>query len=586
MKIPLTLIVPAGLLLFEASALARPNILIAISDDQSWEHIGAYGAAWIDTPNMDRLASEGVRFEQAYSVAPSCSPSRASFLTGRMPWQLQEAATLWSTVPARYPSLMDVLESAGYRTGYTRKGWGPGNDTLGGRTRNPAGASYPGFSTFHYSVPAGTPFCFWFGTQDPHRPYTTGSGLGSGKHELSDVTVPGFLPDSVAVRSDLLDYGYEIERFDRELGDILGILEAAGELDNTIVIVTSDNGMPFPGAKATLYDHGTRVPLILRYPPALEAGLVNTEFIALADLMPTLLAATGVDIPESVTGLNHWARLTGADGGGEPLRSFMPLYMERHSVCRPDMAGYPMRGIRTEDFLYIRNYEPDRWPAGDPPSYLDIDGSPSKTFLQNLAASYPELFKRSFEKRPAEELYAIATDPWCLDNLASEPGTYTIKENLKARLEAYLRETLDPRVLGFGFILEGNPFTRGYLNEPFGGIEVLNQYHPVRLSEFKAWLRQDQDGDQIPNLVELALFGDPIAFQASPLQNLSVSGDGTGFSISRVTGVWPWSLHLLAVPGLPFAGSVEPDALNFPLPADDGAPVFFRIEADYQLAVP
>jgi arylsulfatase A-like enzyme len=567
MKIPLALIAaPAGLLLFEPAAVARPNILIAITDDQSWEHLGAYGADWIDTPNVDRLAAEGVRFEQAYSVAPSCSPSRASLLTGRMPWQLQEGATLWSTVPARYPSLMDLLEEAGYRTGYTRKGWGPGSDTLGGRSGNPAGRSYASFAAFHAGKPAGTPFCFWFGTQDPHRPYTAGSGLSAGTHQLADVVVPGFLPDAAVVRSDLLDYGYEIERFDRDLGAMLERLESAGELDNTLVIVTADNGMPFPGAKATLYDHGVRVPLIMRYPPLLEAGHVNTEFIAFPDLMPTLLAAAGVEAPASVTALNHWPRLTGADGGNAPLREFMPLYLERHSVCRPDMAGYPMRGIRTAEFLYIRNYEPDRWPAGDPPAYLDIDGSPTKHFLQNLAASYPGLFRRSFDKRPAEELYAVSADPFALHDLAADPAHHAVKRQLRARLEGYLRDTLDPRLLGFGFILEGNPFTRGSLNQSFGGIEVLNRYHPARLSEFKQWLGEDHDGDQIPNLVELALFGDPVAPQASVLDALAFDPDGSGFTVSPLPGVWPWALERSAVPGLD--------------------PAFFRIEAGYHFAAP
>jgi arylsulfatase A-like enzyme len=564
----------------------QPNILIAITDDQSWEHLGAYGADWIDTPNVDRLAAEGVRFEHAYSVAPSCSPSRASLLTGRMPWQLQEGATLWSTVPGRYPSLMDVLEEAGYRTGYTRKGWGPGSDTLGGRIRNPAGRSYSSFATFNNSRPAGTPFCFWFGTQDPHRPFTTGSGLSAGKHELSDVNVPGFLPDATVVRSDLLDYGYEIERFDRELGQILDLLESAGELDNTLVIVTSDNGMPFPGAKANLYDHGVRVPLIMRLPDHLQAGTVSADFIAFPDLMPTLLAAAGVDIPGSVTGLNHWLRLTGTEPGGDPLRTFMPLYLERHSICRPDMAGYPMRGIRTREWLYIRNYEPDRWPAGDPPSYLDIDGSPSKSFLQNLAATYPDLFRRCFEKRPAEELYAIETDPWCMDNLAADPGHAAVKEHLRDQLEAYLRKTLDPRLLGFGFILEGNPYTRSSLNDNFGGVEVLGRYHPVRLSEFNDWLRQDGDGDAIPNLLELALFGDPYADEASVLSRAFINENATILSIPCVSGVWPWSLQLLSVDGLPFAGEIQADRIVLPLPDTPSPARFFRMDSDYQFSSP
>jgi arylsulfatase A-like enzyme len=571
------------LLVLPAGAAGLPNVLILISDDQSWEHVGAYGADWIDTPNLDRLADEGMRFTQAYVQVPSCSTSRASFLLGREPWQIQEASTLWSTVPARYPSLMDVLSANGYHVGYTRKGWGPGSDTLGGRSNNPAGPSFSNFTNFYNSKAVGQPFCFWFGTTDPHRDYQPGSGLSSGKHALNEVEVPGFLPDSTTIRSDLLDYGFEIERFDRDSGQIIEFLESQGELNNTIIIVTSDNGMPFPGAKATLYDHGTRVPLIMRYPGVLDAGALNDDFIGFSDMMPTLLAALGIESPASVTGRSHWAKLSGVDQGTVPVRDFIPLYLERHSVCRPDMLGYPSRGIRTEDYLYIRNYEPDRWPAGDPPNFRDIDGSPSKTFLYNLSGTYPELYQRSFGKRPEEELYAIQTDPYSLDNLADVQAYSLIKKSLREQMENYLRESLDPRVLGFGYILESNPYTRGSLNENYGGVEVLGRYHPVRLAQFKDWLAEDDDGDAIPNLVELALFGDPVS--DSVLQPTPASESGH-LQLNRVPGVWPWDLNLLPVQGLPFDAVLEDDQILIPIPHGTTPSTFFRVGADYLFSAP
>jgi arylsulfatase A-like enzyme len=527
----------ATALAWNGVAAAQPNILIAITDDQSWEHAGAYGCDWIDTPHMDRVASEGLRFTHAYSQVPSCAPSRATFLTGRHPWQLEEGSTLYGTVPARYPSLMDVLEAAGYRVGYTAKGWGPGDYALGGRTTNPAGTS-SGFYAFLDATPADTPFCFWYGTGDPHRPYAEGSGLASGNHQLIDVEVPTFLPDNATVRSDLLDYGYEIERFDTELGNFLYALKVRGRLDNTIVIVTSDNGMPFPGAKANLYDHGVRVPFIVRWPDIIPAGVKTDQFLAFADIMPTLLEACGVEAPLSVTGISqwqHWLNPDGGDGGG---REWVPLYLTRHTICRPDMLGYPMRGIRTPEFLYIRNFAPDRWPAGDPPNYRDIDASPSKTFIKANQVEMPETYARCMGKRPSEELYDMVADPYSLTNLADDAGHQAILESLRNTLESYLHEQADPLALGFGNFLEAMPYTRSRLDESYGGTEVLGIYHPGRLAEFKEWLAEDADGDGLANLVELAIFGDPQAASTGLQPTVS---DGT-MRIPLRSGVWPWEV--------------------------------------------
>lgn len=576
------LVVGAAMAAFAGGVQAsQPNILIAITDDQSWEHVGAYGASWINTPNIDTLANEGLLFTQAYCQVPSCSPSRATLLTGRHPWQLDEGATLWSTVPARYPTLMDVLAEAGYHTGYTRKGWGPGSDTLGGRSRNPAGRSYSSFSSFNSARSPGQPFCFWFGTQDPHRPYSAGSGLASGRHTLADVIVPGFLPDHTTVRSDLLDYGYEIERFDSELGSILTALQSSGELDNTIVLITSDNGLPFPGAKSNLYDHGVRVPLIVRWPGNVPQGVQSNAFVVFADIMPTLLEAVGAAIPDSVTGLSHWARWMDPAGAGDPVRDWAPLYLTRHSHCRYDMQGYPMRGIRTHDYLYIRNYEPDRWPSGDPPSHLDIDGGPTKSLLYNLSATYPSAFARCFSKRPAEELYDMAADPYSMDNLAEDPSYAAIKASLREQLTAYLHEQVDPLVLGYGFLLEGNPYTRSSFNETFGGVELLGRYHTVRLAEFEAWLADDVDLDAIPNLIELALRGYP----QSPESSVGLKLDASGLQIPKKAGVWPWRIDLLPVMDSQVSETFLENVIRVDLPVP-GNSVLFRISTTYEFSAP
>ena len=229
----------------------RPNIVFAISDDQSHAHTGASGDTVVRTPAFDRLAADGVLFAHAFCSSPSCTPSRGAILTGQECYRLEEGVNLWSSLPSKLRTYPDLLEEAGYHVGYTRKGWAPGRLEPGGRTRNPAGPRYDSFAAFRDAAPEGAPFCFWFGSSDPHRPYEKGSGLASGLR-ADDVSVPPFLPDVPEVRNDILDYYFEIERFDRELGEILSLLEERGELENTLVIATSDKGMPFHRAKADL----------------------------------------------------------------------------------------------------------------------------------------------------------------------------------------------------------------------------------------------------------------------------------------------------------------------------------------------
>jgi N-sulfoglucosamine sulfohydrolase len=237
----------------------RPNILIAISDDQSFAHTSATGCKALRTPAFDRVAKEGVLFRNAFRASPGCSPCRASLLTGRHPWQIEQAGTHASSFPTNYVVFPDLLEAAGYAVGYKGKGWGPGDWKVSGRKRNPAGPEfgrrtltppfkgmkdndYAGnFQDFLAGRPKGRPFCFWYGGHEPHRGYEKGSGLKAGK-KLEDVVVPPFLPDTPEVRSDILDYCVEIEWFDTHLARMLKALEDAGELDNTLVVVTGDNG--------------------------------------------------------------------------------------------------------------------------------------------------------------------------------------------------------------------------------------------------------------------------------------------------------------------------------------------------------
>lgn len=311
--------------------------------------------------------------------------------------------------------------------------------------------------------PAGRPFSFWFGSQDPHRPYEKGSGLKAGL-KLESVVVPPFLPDTPEVRSDLLDYYLEVQRFDREVGEILDKLAAAGELDNTLVVVTSDNGMPFPRAKANVYDAGTHMPLAVRWPSRVPAGRVIDAFVSLTDLAPTFLDAAGLRPPGSMTGRSLWPLLRGERVSG---REQVFVERERHANVRKGDLSYPMRAVRTRDFLYIRNFRPDRWPAGDPEKYIavgpfgDIDDGPTKQLLLSRHAAdavIAPFFDLATAKRPAEELYDLRGDPWQMVNVAGNPQHARVTKELRAALDKWMRQTGDPRARSDADPWDGYPY--------------------------------------------------------------------------------------------------------------------------------
>jgi N-sulfoglucosamine sulfohydrolase len=433
----------------EQPVSSRPNVLIIVADDWSYPHAGVLGDRVVKTPTFDRIAREGVMFRNAFAAAPSCTPSRASLLTGRAVHQLEEGGNLWGFLPATFVAYPDLLESAGYSVGFTRKGWGPGDFTAGGRTRNPAGNQYRSFAEFYRQVSKEKPFVFWFGSQDPHRPYEEGSGAKSGMR-VSDVSVAPFLPDTPATRSDILDYYFEVQRLDREAGEIIATLEAAGQLDNTLVIFTSDNGMPFPRAKANLYDGGTHVPLAIRFPSRAKAHRTVDDFVVLTDLMPTILEAAGVKPPAAITGRTLMPLLAGST---QPGRERVFLERERHAQVRRGDLGYPARALRNREFLYIWNIHPERWPAGDPEMYFsvgpfgDIDGGPTKDLLlqRREDPTIARYFNLATAKRPQEELYDLRKDPQQLDNVAANPEYAGAKNSLRAALLKWMRDTHDPR---------------------------------------------------------------------------------------------------------------------------------------------
>jgi N-sulfoglucosamine sulfohydrolase len=460
-----------------ALAQERPNILFCIADDWSQEHAGAYGCRWVETPSFDRVAREGVLFANCFTSNPKCSPCRASILTGRNTWQLEEACCHFGVFPAKWPVYPDLLEDAGYHVGYTGKGWGPGDAQAGGFKRNPAGPAYNakrarpphrGMSNVDYAAnfiafleerEEGQPFCFWYGASEPHRVYEAGIGRQAGKR-VADVELPAYYPDSNAIREDFLDYAVEVEWFDTHLGRILTALEETGELDRTLVVVTSDHGAPFPRIKGQIYEHGFHLPLAIRWAGHVQAGRTVEDFINVRDFMPTFLEAAGVERPDSVTGTSFLGILESDESGWvDRSRNRMLIGKERHDIGRPFDWGYPVRAIRTPEYLYIHNYEPGRWPAGNPETgYRNCDASPT---MDLILRSFNEYYSLSFGMRPREELYRITDDPDCVNNLAESAEHRQAKEDLREEMEQKLRDEEDPRMFGRGEIFESYDYVGG-----------------------------------------------------------------------------------------------------------------------------
>ena len=456
----------------------RPNILFAIADDWSWPHAGIAGTAELNTPAFDRVAQEGVLFNNCHVSAPSCTPSRGAILTGQYHWRLEEGGNLWSKLPAKFKVYPDILEESGYHVGYTGKGWGPGDVKEAGRERNPAGPSYQAikheppfgmnvtdyaanFADFLQEKQPDQPFCFWYGAIEPHRRYEYGMGVQSGKNP-DNVDIPAIFPDSEEVRNDILDYFVEIEHFDSHLGKMLNILEQRGELDHTLVVVTSDNGMPFPRAKSNLYNWGTHMPLAIRWGKRIKSGRIIDDFVSHTDLAPTFIEAAGLPRQEDMTGKSLMTILTSNKNGQiEASRDRVFVGKERHAWVREGGLGYPCRAIRTREYLYIRNFKPERWPAGDPTkgvnndppgAYGDIDAGPTKSYMMAHTDDphVKHLLDLAVAKRPAEELYDLTNDPDELINVADDPAFSDIKRKLAEALMTELKATNDPRAFGRG----------------------------------------------------------------------------------------------------------------------------------------
>jgi len=461
----------------------RPNILLAISDDQGHIHAGPYGYAPVRTPTLDQLAEQGILFNNAFSASPMCTVARASLLTGRNPWQNGEAGQHGSHFPAALVSYPDLLEEAGYAVAYTGRGWKPGDWQVTGLDRNPAGYAFneidvttktgsgiidndyaQNFRAFLEQKPTDQPFAFWYGASEPHGPHEDGSGIREGYSVDELQLTPNFPDTSDQVKSDLLDYFVEIEWFDTHLGQMIEILRERGELENTLILVTGDNGSPVPGAKGELYDLGSHVPLVAVWPGKIAAGRTVDDLISQIDFAPTFLEVAGIELPDVMTGKSFRDLLLADESGRlDPSREYVLAGQEKGGHRRDDHLGY--RSIRNSEYLYIRNFRPERWPGGNPPT-----------------AGEEASLNRWRTKRPAEELYKVSDDPFCLDNLSGDEAYADVLAELRETLERDLRAQSDPRVLGYGDILESFPRYASF-NPNLKGFNKRGEYNPDYLME-------------------------------------------------------------------------------------------------------
>ena len=448
----------------------RPNILLAIADDLS--HASAYGTKFLNTPNIDAIAREGLLFHRMYTPSSKCAPSRAVLLTGRNPWQLEELANHKADWPnKKYKSVIEALVASGYFAGYTGKGWAPGthpkNRNLTGRSFNeltkatvPAKGiktiDYAGnFQQFLNQRPEDQPFVFWYGGKEPHRGYEYKSGVRLGKKFTDLDFTPSFWGNSESVKHDILDYAVEVEYFDQQFGEILKHLESTGALDNTLIIVTSDNGMPFPRYKGHPHEFATRVPCAIKWPGKIaNVGRDVEQFASFIDIAPTLLDVAGLEHDQAEMEPMEGRSLVDFFSDKPVDRTRVLTGRERNDMCRPHGWSYPVRSLHKGDFVYMHNFEPERWPAGTPESgFRDTDWGPTKTNILNKQADTAN-WQLCFGKRPEEEYYNIATDPECINNLAADAQYARPIKQMRSELFAELKRQGDPRIVADGAIFD------------------------------------------------------------------------------------------------------------------------------------
>lgn len=420
-----------------AEATTPPNLVVMIADDMSWDDCGAYGHPTIQTPNLDRLAASGMRFDAAMLTCSSCSPSRTSILTGRYP-SATGARELHQPVPAERTLLTTPLRAAGYYTVAAGK-WHLGNavvdqfDQVLQKGSGPSGCER--WIEAIRERPKNKPFFAWLAAFDPHRDYQPGTF--DPPHEPEDARVPPYLLDHPETRADLAAYYDEIARFDSYVGEVLDELQREGILDNTMVVVMSDNGRPFPRCKTTVLDSGVRTPFIVSMPGMVKAGTVCEQLVSSIDLAPTLLELAGTH-GDTFQGVSFLPLLQ------NPKASIRPYAFSEHNWHDYRACERSVRGPR---FRYVKNWLPEL------PLTPPADAVRSPTYVQMLKAAAKDGLNEDQARplqqpRPEEELYDLRSDPHELHNLAGDPAYAAELESLRKAMTAWQAEIQDPLLTG------------------------------------------------------------------------------------------------------------------------------------------
>jgi N-sulfoglucosamine sulfohydrolase len=426
----------------------RPNVVVCIADDVSWDDFGCYGSRTARTPRIDELAANGLRFTEAYLTASSCSPSRSSIITGRYPHNLGPAAELHQPIAANIPWLPALLRDHGYYTAVvgknhmTRENSKVGAETWDlidpGVTPDNHGAESKWVQTIEQR-PLDKPFFFWFAALDAHRDWDADKEWIESKygprHRPQDIAVPPFLADDAATRDDLASYHNEVTRFDYFVGQVADSLAAEGILDNTLLLVLADNGRPFPRAKTRLHDSGMKTAFVAHWPAGItKRGTTSASLVSVIDIAPTLLELAGVaSPPPSFQGVSF-----------SPILRDSQAVTRRHAFSEHNWHDYEAHGraIRSDGWLYIRNARPALAWQGPADSVRSPSHGSLKTLrdANKLTLAQADVF---LVPRPTEELYFTADDPEQLRNLATDPAHTETKTQLAALLDQWIDETGD-----------------------------------------------------------------------------------------------------------------------------------------------
>ncbi len=487
----------------------RPNILFIIADDAGLD-LSAYGCKWVKSPGFDEVAKKGVLFNNAYTPNAKCAPSRSTILTGRNPWQLDAAMNHWIYFPDYFKVFPEVLHENGYTIGFTGKGYAPGKvlwqdgsprqllikqyneKKLTPPTAHISKNDYTSnFEDFLDKSYAQKPWFFWMGFEEPHRAYEYKSGITKGGKtpEMID-KVPAYYPDVLESRIDLLDYAMEIEYMDSHIVKTLETLKKKNLLDNTLIVVTSDHGMPFPRVKGNQYENANHIPMAIMW----QGKIKNTnrtinDYVNFTDLAPTFLEVARISEKKSgmrpIQGKSILPLLfSNKSGQIDPKRNYQLVGQERHDFGRPNDEGYPVRGLHKNGWLVMKNYEPTRWPACNPETgYLNCDGGAIKTMLlqDRREGKNIDYWKLSFGKRPTIEFYDLKKDKDCVNNLANNPKYIKLVNSMISEMESKLKEEGDLRMIGYG-----------HLYEQYPGAEINNFYERFMKGEkFKlGWVNE------------------------------------------------------------------------------------------------